>query len=66
VRTAVHIYKPAGVETTAEFEAKYGAKLWEVDDQLYDWDCLIEVIESVEEDEVDHLGTRHLQLRQHV
>ncbi|KAF3023365.1 hypothetical protein E8E15_008193 [Penicillium rubens] len=38
----VHIYKPAGVETTAEFEAKYGAKLWEVDDQLYDWVAKVE------------------------
>lgn len=26
----------------------------------------IEVIKSVEEDEINHLGTRHLQLRQHV
>ena len=38
----VHIYKPAGVDTTAEFEAKYGAKLWEVDDQLYDWVAKVE------------------------
>ncbi|KAJ5510352.1 hypothetical protein LT330_009513 [Penicillium expansum] len=38
----VHIYKPAGVETTAEFEAKYGTKLWEVDDQLYDWVAKVE------------------------
>ncbi|CAI7598313.1 unnamed protein product [Penicillium viridicatum] len=38
----VHIYKPAGVDTTAEFEAKYGTKLWEVDDQLYDWVAKVE------------------------
>ncbi|EKV19148.1 3'-phosphoadenosine-5'-phosphosulfate reductase Met16, putative [Penicillium digitatum] len=38
----VHIYKPAGVETTAEFEAKYGTKLWEADDQLYDWVAKVE------------------------
>lgn len=27
---------------------------------------LIEVVQSIEEDEINHLGTRHLQLRQHV
>lgn len=38
----VHVYKPAGAETTAEFEAKYGSRLWEMDDQLYDWIAKVE------------------------
>lgn len=38
----VHIFKPAGVDTTAEFEAKYGSKLWEADDKLYDWVAKVE------------------------
>lgn len=38
----VHVYKPAGAETAAEFESKYGARLWEVDDQLYDWVAKVE------------------------
>ncbi|CAL5866492.1 uncharacterized protein PFLUO_LOCUS700 [Penicillium psychrofluorescens] len=38
----VHVYKPADVESTAEFEAKYGSRLWETDDQLYDWVAKVE------------------------
>ncbi|WEW57547.1 3'-phosphoadenylsulfate reductase [Emydomyces testavorans] len=38
----VHIYKPAGVETAAEFAAKHGDKLWETNDQLYDWVAKVE------------------------
>ena len=38
----VHTYKPAGVETTSEFEAKYGQKLWETNDELYDWVAKVE------------------------
>jgi phosphoadenosine phosphosulfate reductase len=38
----VHVYKPAGAETTAEFETKYGSRLWEADDQLYDWVAKVE------------------------
>ncbi|KAJ5624557.1 hypothetical protein N7510_000866 [Penicillium lagena] len=38
----VHVYKPADVESTTEFEAKYGSRLWETDDQLYDWVAKVE------------------------
>ncbi|OQE29845.1 hypothetical protein PENSTE_c002G08283 [Penicillium steckii] len=38
----VHVYKPAGSDTAAEFEAKYGSRLWETDDQLYDWVAKVE------------------------
>ncbi|KAF3390563.1 Phosphoadenosine phosphosulfate reductase [Penicillium rolfsii] len=38
----VHVYKPLGADTAAEFEAKYGSRLWEVDDQLYDWVAKVE------------------------
>jgi phosphoadenosine phosphosulfate reductase len=38
----VHVYNPAGTATPEEFEAKYGQKLWETDDQLYDWVAKVE------------------------
>lgn len=38
----IHIYKPAGVETANEFTAKYGDKLWEVNDELYDFVAKVE------------------------
>jgi len=38
----VHVYKPAGVETEEEFTQKYGPRLWETDDQLYDWTAKVE------------------------
>lgn len=38
----IHIYKPDGVETAEEFAAKYGDKLWETNDQLYDWVAKVE------------------------
>lgn len=38
----LHIYRPAGVNTTEEFEARHGQKLWETDDQLYDWTAKVE------------------------
>jgi phosphoadenosine phosphosulfate reductase len=33
----LHIYKPPNVSTAAEFEAKYGEKLWETDEASYDY-----------------------------
>ncbi len=33
----VHVYKPAACETVADFEAKYGDKLWEKDEDTYDF-----------------------------
>ncbi|CEJ57396.1 Phosphoadenosine phosphosulfate reductase [Penicillium brasilianum] len=38
----VHVYKPLGADTAAEFESKYGSRLWEADDQLYDWVAKVE------------------------
>ena len=38
----VHVYKPDGVNTAGEFEQKYGEKLWETNDQLYDWAAKVE------------------------
>ncbi|GAA5942420.1 phosphoadenylyl-sulfate reductase (thioredoxin) [Sporobolomyces koalae] len=33
----VIVYRPPGVSTTQEFEAKYGDKLWEQDEDTYDY-----------------------------
>lgn len=38
----VHVYKPDGVETAQEFADKYGEKLWEVDDERYDYLAKVE------------------------
>jgi phosphoadenosine phosphosulfate reductase len=38
----LHIYKPEGVSTTAEFEAKHGKELWKTNDKLYDWVVKVE------------------------
>lgn len=33
----VNVYKPEGANTVEEFEKKYGEKLWEMDEVLYDY-----------------------------
>ncbi|KAI0423042.1 phosphoadenosine phosphosulfate reductase [Xylaria grammica] len=38
----LHVYKPDGVSTTAEFEAQYGAGLYETAEELYDWIAKVE------------------------
>jgi phosphoadenosine phosphosulfate reductase len=38
----IHIYRPAGVGTEEEFAQKYGPRLWENNDQLYDWTAKVE------------------------
>ncbi|KAI9893782.1 MAG: hypothetical protein M1814_005999 [Vezdaea aestivalis] len=38
----LHTYKPAGAETATEFNAKYGERLWETNDTLYDWVAKVE------------------------
>ncbi|MCJ1474581.1 hypothetical protein MMC13_003240 [Lambiella insularis] len=38
----IHIYKPAGIETADQFGRQYGERLWEVNDQLYDWAAKVE------------------------
>jgi len=38
----VHVYKPDGIETAQDFADKYGDKLWEVDDERYDYLAKVE------------------------
>jgi phosphoadenosine phosphosulfate reductase len=38
----IHIFKPDGVDTAQQFSEKHGDKLWEKDDQLYDWIAKVE------------------------
>ncbi|KAF2184823.1 putative Phosphoadenosine phosphosulfate reductase [Zopfia rhizophila CBS 207.26] len=40
--TTIHVYKPAGVETAVEFSAKHGQKLWETNEELYDYVAKVE------------------------
>ncbi|PGH09558.1 phosphoadenosine phosphosulfate reductase [Blastomyces parvus] len=40
--TNIHMYKPDGASTPEEFSQKYGPKLWESNDQLYDWLAKVE------------------------
>ncbi|KAL9111896.1 MAG: hypothetical protein Q9227_003746 [Pyrenula ochraceoflavens] len=41
----VHTYKPDGVENAQQFNDKYGEKLWEKDEQHYDWVAKVEPAE---------------------
>lgn len=38
----VHVYKPDGAASASEFEARYGAKLYESAAELYDWVAKVE------------------------
>lgn len=38
----IHTYKPEGCETTEEFEAKNGERLWETNEELYDFVAKVE------------------------
>ena len=38
----IHVYKPQGCETADEFTAKHGDKLWETNDELYDYVAKVE------------------------
>jgi phosphoadenosine phosphosulfate reductase len=40
--TKVHIYKPDGMNTAAEFEENYGEKLYDISSELYDWVAKVE------------------------
>lgn len=40
--TTIHVYKPEGVSTEAEFAEKYGHKLWESNEEKYDWVAKVE------------------------
>ena len=39
---ALHIFKPAGANAAEEFARQHGEKLWETNDQLYDWLAKVE------------------------
>lgn len=41
-KNTIHIYKPAGCQTTSDFTAKHGEKLWEKNDELYDYVAKVE------------------------
>ena len=38
----LHVYKPAGLDTTEDFTLKHGERLWENNDELYDWVAKVE------------------------
>lgn len=38
----LHVFQPQGVSTAAEFAAHYGAQLWAVDDERYDYVAKVE------------------------
>lgn len=38
----IHTYKPEGCQTAQEFEAKHGERLWETNDELYDYVAKVE------------------------
>lgn len=38
----IHVYKPKNASSAAEFESRYGARLWEADDERYDWLAKVE------------------------
>lgn len=38
----LHVYKPSGCETASEFESTHGEKLWETNDNLYDYFAKVE------------------------
>ncbi|KAH6724593.1 hypothetical protein BKA61DRAFT_567163 [Leptodontidium sp. MPI-SDFR-AT-0119] len=38
----LHVYKPEGVSTAAEFEARHGQELWKTNADLYDWVAKVE------------------------
>lgn len=41
-KSTIHIYKPADCQTTADFTAKHGDKLWEKNEELYDYVAKVE------------------------
>ncbi|ORY19681.1 phosphoadenosine phosphosulfate reductase [Clohesyomyces aquaticus] len=40
--TTLHVYKPAGTDTAAEFSTKHGERLWETNEELYDYVVKVE------------------------
>jgi phosphoadenosine phosphosulfate reductase len=48
----LHVYKPKDCETRADFEVKYGEKLWETNDSFYDYLVKVEPVQRA----YDELG----------
>lgn len=40
--TKVHVFRPDGCNTAAEFESVYGERMWEVASEMYDWYAKVE------------------------
>jgi len=38
----IHVYKPVGLDTPEQFAQRYKEKLWETNDQQYDWAAKVE------------------------
>jgi len=38
----LHVYKPEGLKSAEEFALKFGERLWETNDELYDWVAKVE------------------------
>ena len=38
----LHVYRPEGVESADEFAQKHGERLWETNEELYDWVAKVE------------------------
>ena len=38
----IHVIKPVGASSATQFETVYGSRLWETDDQRYDWVAKVE------------------------
>ena len=38
----IHVYKPQGCNNVTDFTKRYGDRLWETNDQLYDWVAKVE------------------------
>ncbi len=38
----IHVYKPENLESAEEFARQHGERLWETNDQLYDWLAKVE------------------------
>ncbi|TGZ78021.1 Phosphoadenosine phosphosulfate reductase thioredoxin [Ascodesmis nigricans] len=41
----LHVFKPSGCSTAADFESRYGEKLWETNDNYYDYVAKVEPAE---------------------
>jgi phosphoadenosine phosphosulfate reductase len=42
----VHVYKPEGCSTVDEFEKRYGQRLWETDEDMYDYVVKVRIPEN--------------------